>query len=218
MDHPCHNCGQTIEEGKAFCPQCGAPQIRVMMPEPDAGPVPYAATSAVEGDVKISLPPAVSLHGARRFAMQAPALAALVALGMTVLGLNPFVAALGAGVLAVTFSLRRNLGGIAPSAGAKIGAVSGVALFAISAIFETLAVALLHKGAEVRGEMLEKVQQAAARYPGPEVQPFIDFVKTPNGFTVMLVASLVFGLIAFVVLGSLGGMVGAAIFGRRGRL
>jgi hypothetical protein len=25
MDHPCHKCGHTIEDGKAFCSQCGSP-------------------------------------------------------------------------------------------------------------------------------------------------------------------------------------------------
>src|ERR1700737_1034985 len=36
MDHPCHKCGHSIEDGKAFCAQCGAPQIRVAVAEPSA--------------------------------------------------------------------------------------------------------------------------------------------------------------------------------------
>jgi hypothetical protein len=87
----------------------------------------------------------------------------------------------------------------------------------MSTILELLAVALLHKGAEIRSQMLDKVQQAAARYPGPEVQPFLDFVKTPDGFAIMMVASVIFGLLAFVVLGSCGGALGAALLGRRDR-
>ena len=85
----------------------------------------------------------------------------------------------------------------------------------VYAIFETLGVAVLHKGAELRSQMMEKIQQAAARYPGPEVQPFLDFAKSPEGFAFMMVASVIFGLAAFVVLGSLGGALGAAFQGRR---
>jgi hypothetical protein len=89
--------------------------------------------------------------------------------------------------------------------------------FGMSVIVETLAVVVLHKGAQVRSEMMEKVQQAAARYPGPEVQPFLDFVNTPGGFTFMVVASVLFGLLAFLVLGGVGGAIGATLFGRHDR-
>ena len=33
MDHSCYKCGHSVEDGKPFCGQCGAPQIRVPMPE-----------------------------------------------------------------------------------------------------------------------------------------------------------------------------------------
>src|SRR5437660_9980738 len=29
MEHPCHKCGQAVEDGIPFCSHCGAPQIRV---------------------------------------------------------------------------------------------------------------------------------------------------------------------------------------------
>src|SRR5512147_586202 len=42
MEHPCHQCGTAVEEGTAFCPQCGAPQIRVVTArqEPASPPLP----------------------------------------------------------------------------------------------------------------------------------------------------------------------------------
>ncbi len=135
-----------------------------------------------------------------------------------VLGLNPFVAATGAGFLAVALSRRQSVeGAIGAGAGAKLGALTGLFLFGASTILETVVVVVLHKGAEMRSAMMEKVQQAAARYPGPEVQPFLDFVKSPGGFTFMLAASLVFGLVAFVALGGLGGAFGSALLRRRNR-
>jgi hypothetical protein len=132
-------------------------------------------------------------------------------------GLNPFLTALATGFLAVAFS--RRVPGTVTNAGsgARLGALSGLLLFGLSTILEMLAVALLHKSAEIRSEMMDKIQQAASRYPGPEVQPFLDFVKTPAGFAFMMVASVIFGLAAFVVLGSCGGALGAAFLGRRDR-
>jgi hypothetical protein len=87
----------------------------------------------------------------------------------------------------------------------------------MSTIIETLVVLVLHKGPEIRSELMDKVQQAAARYPGPQVEPFLEFVKSPGGFAFMMVASLVFGLVAFLILGGLGGVVSAALGRRRDR-
>jgi zinc-ribbon domain len=222
MDHPCHKCGYSIEDGKPFCTQCGAPQIRVAIPEASGEPAP-AADAAVpalnrEGEPHLYGIPASPLPVRWSRAVQPCALAAAVAVALTFLGLNPFVAALGTGSLAVAFSRHRSPGTeIRPAAGARLGVFSGLLLFGMSIMLETLAVAVLHKGAEIRSEMMDKIQQAVARYPGPEVQPLLEFVKSPNGFAVMMVASLVFGLVAFMALGGLGGALGAALLGRRQR-
>jgi hypothetical protein len=65
--------------------------------------------------------------------------------------------------------------------------------------------------------MMDKVQQAAARYPGPQTEPFLDFVKSPGGFTFMVAFSLFFGLVAFLFLGAVGAAISAAFVGRRSR-
>jgi hypothetical protein len=222
MDHPCHKCGHSVEDGKPFCSQCGAPQIRVAVPEPltEATPLGDESVRALEREVGpiSSGIPVGSLSGNEGRSLQPCALAAAVAIGLTVLGLNPFVAALGTGFLAVAFSRRRSPGTlIRGGAGARLGAMGGLLFFGASITLEMLAVAVLHKGAEIKGELLDRVQQAAARYPGPEVQPFLDFVKSPDGFAIMMVASVIFGLVAFVVLGSCGGALGAAFLGRHDR-
>jgi hypothetical protein len=220
MDHPCHKCGQSIEDGKAFCAQCGAPQIRVLMPETPAEPA--AAGEAVlsalsqESAARLSVASEGSVSSGWSRFLRPSALAAGVAALLMAVGLNAFVGALGAGFLAVTLAQRRSPGlTTRAAAGAAVGGLSGLLLFCMSALLETLAVVVLHKGDELRSQMMEKVQQAAARYPGPEVQPFIDFVKSPGGFTFMLVASLIFALVMFVVLGGVGGAVSAAFSGKR---
>jgi len=222
MDHPCHKCRQAIQDGVPFCAHCGAPQIRVTISAPPAQPAP-AGDDALPAPDQALTPgspgiPAISLAVGWPHAVQPCALAAGVAVVLTFLGLNPFVAALGAGVLAVTFYRRRGPGiAIRAGAGARLGALSGLLFFGMSIILEALAVAVLHKGAEIRSEMIDKIQQAATRYPAPEVQPFLDFVRSPGGLTFLIVGSLIFGFIAFLVLSGLGGALSAAFLGRRDR-
>jgi hypothetical protein len=223
MDHPCHKCGHSIEDGKPFCAQCGAPQIRVALPE---APVEASAinvdSAAVTEPAHGAAPefPAVAispLASSWPNALRPCALAAAVGALLTFLGLNPFVGALAAGFLAANFSQRRNPGvADRPAAGAKLGAFGGLLLFGLSTILETLAVVVLHKGAEIRTQLMDKIQQAAERYPGPQVEPFLQFVKTPGGFAFMMAASVIFGLIAFCVLGAVGGAISGAFSGRRG--
>lgn len=220
MNHPCHRCGHIIEDGKPFCPQCGAPQIRVVLPEtPQPALAGDTGILAANAEQESALPPerVSAIAAGASSDLKSCGLAATVAIALTFLGLNPFVAALGAGWLAVVFARRGRVGRLQPSKGARLGAITGFFLFGISTILETLAVVILHKGAELRGEMLNKVQQMAERYPGPEVQPFLDFVRTPEGFAFMLVGSVIFGLIGFILLGSAGGGICAAFLGRRER-
>jgi hypothetical protein len=221
MNHPCHKCGHTIEDGKPFCAECGAPQIRVMLPEAAVEPIIAAGGALLVGRAEAE--PVLHGESANPLAvgwshdLRPCALAAAVAIVLSFLGLNPFVAALGAGWLAIVFSRRRGLSALRPATGARLGAMSGLLLFGMSTIFETLAVVVLHKGAEVKGEMLDKIRQVSERYPGPQVQPFLDFVRTPEGFAFMMIGSVLFALVGFIVLAGLGGAVAAAVLGRHGR-
>jgi hypothetical protein len=223
MDYSCYKCGRNIEEGKPFCSDCGAPQIRVVIPEAAPESIPTSGETLLpqhaDGATVLPTDGPDALRGPWSSSLKQCALAAAAAVALSFLGLNPFVAAFGAGWLGVALS-RHSLPGssIRPSFGAKIGALSGLLLFCMSTIFEALAVLLLHKEAQLRAEMLEKIQQAASRYPGPEVQPFLNFVRTPEGFAFMMIGSVIFALVAFVILGGLGGAASAAILGRRDRL
>ncbi|MFZ1008334.1 MAG: hypothetical protein WAN65_15945 [Candidatus Sulfotelmatobacter sp.] len=216
MDHQCYKCGQNIEDGKPFCPQCGAPQIRVAIPE-------AAVELAHGGDIaapalgrELSLEASGIPEATSRYRAQPAALAAGVALLLIPLGLNPFVAALGTGFLAVVFARRRSAGnGIRTAAGARLGALSGMLFFGVLVFLVTLAVAVSHKGAEVRSQFIDKLQQAMARYPGPDVQSALDFARSPSGLVFLLGASLIFGFLACIALGAIGGALGASFLGRR---
>ncbi len=207
-----------MEEGVAFCPHCAAPQIRVVMAEP--APTPFAAASAQESG---ALPasqtlPVLALPMQWSQSVGPCALAALVASILMSLGLHPFVAMLSAGFLAVVFyRQRRPEIRIKATTGAALGALGGLLWFAMSSILEVLIVIFLHKGPELRAALVTKIQEAATQTSDPQVSALLERFKSPGGLEVLMLSALIFAFLASIVLGGLGGALGSAIFGRRGK-
>jgi hypothetical protein len=227
MDHPCHKCGHSIEDGKPFCSVCGAPQIRVAMPEPAAPPV--GASLASDDHPIFSLDPpvasgtlnATALSPVIKWsqALRACAIAALISALVMAFGLMvPLLAGLGAGFLAVTLYHRWNPAwSVNARSGAQVGALCGLLFFGISAILESLAVALFHTGGQVRQKMLEAVQQAASRSADPQVQAAFERLRTPEGLAAMLILGLVVLCLVSIAAGSVAGALTGAFLGRRNR-
>jgi len=222
MEQPCYKCGQTVEEGIPFCPHCSAPQIRVVIAEA-APPLAFAASTNSQDVDVAALPasqtvPVLALPMQWSQALKPCALAALVASVLMSLGLNPFVAMISVGFLAVVF-YRQGRPGIKLKAasGAALGALAGLLWFAMSSIFETSIVIFLHRGPELRTALITKIQEAAAQTTDPQVLTIFDRFKTPGGLEFLMIMGLIFAFIASIVLGGLGGTLGAAILGRRDR-
>jgi zinc-ribbon domain len=226
MDHPCFNCGHSVEDGRPFCSQCGAPQIRVPMPEgaplgAESGssldlPILSVDSPIVPGTLTAS---ALSAGFAWPTAIRACAIAALIAALVMALGLMvPLLAVLGAGVLAVNLYHWQNRGwNVNARSGAKLGALCGILFFAISAVFETLATALFHTEGQIRQKMLEALQQAASRTSDPQVQAAFESLKTPEGVALMLVFGLVVLFLVSIAAGSIAGALTGAFLSRRNR-
>src|SRR5580692_2954197 len=218
MEQLCYKCGQRVEEGVPFCPHCTAPQIRVVIAEPPA--LAFAAATAQDST---ALPasqtvPVLALPMQWSQALRPCALAALVASLLMSLGLNPFVAMFSVGFLAVVFYRQSQRAiTIKTSSGAALGALGGLLWFAMSSIFEALVVIFLHKGPELRNELLAKIQQAASQTSDPQVVAVFERFKTQGGLEFLMLMGLVFAFLASIVLGSLGGALGGAILGRRDR-
>jgi hypothetical protein len=216
MDQPCYRCGQAVEQGIPFCPHCGAPQIRVMLPEPVTAQIPPdAATLPIES---LGAPVVSGIPLAWTHSLRPCALAALVAALLMGLGLNPFVAMLSVGFLAVIFNRQQRPDSVFNAfAGAKLGALSGLLWFGISAILESLVVAFLHRGAEIRHELISRIEQAASQTSDPQTLAVFDKLKSPGGLEFLIVFGLFFGFVAAIILSGLGGALGAVTFGRRDR-
>jgi len=206
-----------VDEGKVFCPHCHAPQIRVIIAEPATLP---ATAPAQMGTLTASeTVPMIALPMSWDQAAQPCAVAALIAaLGIVTQLINPIVASIGAGFLAVALYRRRNPEiSVHARMGARLGAICGFFSFGMSAILGAVRVAILHEGGKIQAFLLDVVQQTAVRYNDPQYQASLDFLRSPAGLIVLLVAYLIVTLILFILLGMVGGALGGAGLSRRDR-
>ncbi len=218
MEQPCYKCGQVVEEGVPFCPHCGAPQIRVVIAEPPA--VLAVAADGAAGATALPASqtvPVLALPMQWSRAVKPCALAALIsALAMVLKLMVPLIAVLGAGFLAVAFYRRSNPDiALRAGAGARLGALCGIFCSGMTAVLTALRVAILHEGEQIRNILLEGIRQTAARYPDPQFQASLDFMRSPAGLMFMLAGVLFVGVLLFLVLGTFGGTLGGALLGRR---
>jgi hypothetical protein len=220
MEQPCYKCGQAVEEGRPFCPHCAAPQIRVLLPDPEPAAGSFAEAISTSNQ-HIDLPasqtlPVLALPMQWSQALKPCALAAVVASVLMSLGLNPFVAMFSVGFLAVVFYRQgRREVNIKARTGAALGSLGGLLWFAISAILETSLILLTNKGGELRAELLSRVQQAASQTTDPQVLAVFDRFKTPEGLQMLMLIGILFALFASIALGGLGGTVAGTLFKRR---
>jgi hypothetical protein len=202
-----------VEDGVPFCPQCNAPQIRV------AGA--NAETVSAAELAGVSLP---DHHSGTAIqwsdALPSAALAGLIAAFLMFIPLGAFgLGMIAAGVLCVLFYRRRNPArSLSPSMGARLGLVSGTLGFGIFAVLSAVGTLVFHTGGQLRAAMLEAIEQSAARSSDPQAQQIIQYLKTPPGLALMMGLSLVIVLLAFLILSSLGGAIGAALMRRKDRM
>jgi len=223
MEQPCYKCGQLLEEGRPFCPHCGAPQIRVVIAET----VPAAkAFSNVEAGAQgeASLPaaetvPVLAVPVRWSQAFKPCILAAIVATLLMFLGLNALVGMLSAGFLAVVFYRGGRPGAVLrPGSGARLGTFSGLLAFAISAFMVALAAMVPDLRSKLQQQLIDNVQKVATSRPAdPRFQILLEQLKTPEGFISVLIIAGVMLLIIALVLASFSGAVTAAMLSRRER-
>jgi hypothetical protein len=220
MEKSCYKCGHTMEEGRPFCPHCGAPQIRVLIAEPAGATVPSIEAAAIS-DMSAGLPasqtvPVLAVPMQWSQALKPCTLAAGVASLLMLLGLNPFVGMVSVGFLAVVFYRQGRPGAsIRPGTGARLGALSGLICFAMASIVEAMLVLVLHKGAEIRQALLAAINQAAARTSDAQALAMFEHFRSPEGLEFLMVFGLLFGLVAAIVLSALSGALGGAVLGSR---
>lgn len=211
MEHPCYQCTAPVEDGTAFCPHCGAAQIRVASEEvrQSGEPVEVLAPLGAVAPAGIQWSQALPAAG----------LAGLIAAGLMFIPLGAFgLGMISAGVLAVLFYRRRNpRGSLSPGMGARLGAVSGVLGFGIFAVFTAIEMLVFHSGGQLRAALLEAIEQQALHTSEPQAQQYLTYLKSPPGLALVMALGLVAMFFIFLIFSSLGGTLAAALLRRRER-
>jgi hypothetical protein len=214
VEHACYKCGSSVEDGTPFCARCNAPQIRVAGLEPCA-PGELTPELTIEPSASYTAPLPLALEW--RHALISGGIALLPGIFTIALsksgGLGMFVA----GFLCVVLYRRRYpIVHVTVGTGVRLGAVTGILGFGVVAA--TLAVwTAFRSGKEIHDAFLTYLQQNLAQTPDPRVQQVIDLFNTPEGFTFIMIFSLILILIAFLIFSSLGGAVGAFLLHRKER-
>ena len=221
MQTACHRCGAVIEEGTAFCPQCGAAQIRVSSPGPNAPATPPMPPGTPGG----MQPPAQPVMMAPRpldwgTGFKVAALAGVIAAlpsSVPVLSMGCCIWILGAAALSVKFYQQKQPVGslVTAGMGARLGAVTGLASFATFVVLGVIKTFAMGGRGEMREGMMQALRENAARNPDPQAQQMIEKLSTPEGLAFMVVFIIVCIGIAFLVFGLLGGVIGASLWGRK---
>lgn len=214
MEHPCYKCAASVEDGTAFCPRCNAPQIRVAGAAPLA---PAGATPEVAIEQYASHAPLPTALGWSD-ALPSAGIALLVAIFIIAVSKSSGLGMLAAGFLSVVLYRRRcPATHITAGMGARLGALTGGLGFGVLAAILALWTAL-RSGKEIHDAFLNYIRETAAHTSDPRMQQVIDLVNTPDGFTFIMVLSLVLTLVGFLIFSSLGGTVGAFLLHRKDRM
>ncbi len=208
-----------LDEGTAFCPSCGAPQIRVHPSLADSAATP-PLPPGTPGNIQPAAIPVMA--GTPRVdwsvAFKAAALLGLLAgipSSLRFVSAGCCLWVIGGGALAVMMYRKWKPGALVTAGmGARIGAVTGFFAFVFWLLFQVVVVSARGTG-EFRRQLMQQMQEAAAKNPDPNAQRVMQQMSTPEGVAILVTAMVVVVLVAFIIFGVIGGAVGAAIWGRR---
>jgi hypothetical protein len=207
VEHPCEQCGTEVEDGRPFCPKCRAPQVRV-----EIAALPPVAIAASAG---LSVAPdhvsSTSLRSSGdpvffRTALQAGLLGVMAnfipfGLGMVLTG-----------ILAALLYHRAGTGTLRAGRAARLGAVAGAITFAATAFLAVLAIVLLNGQQQFHDIMMKALEQSVANQSQPDVQSFLQWIHTAQGFEIVLALGMVGAVVLSMLLSAVGGVIGSTLF------
>jgi hypothetical protein len=232
-----------VVDGRPFCPDCHAPQIKVPVRPPTA-PVTEPLLPGTPEDLQPPAEPMVnqrgmlqsgSLHRGLQPAAEDPATnkvqwrpafsSALAAGVLAAIGASipiiplAMLCMFASGGLAVTLYRRRaGYGTVTPWMGAKLGLLAGGLGFGVLALLSAFRLFGGGERTELRTAFREKLQEAMASTADPEVrqamEQFRGYIASDHGLVIMVLLFLGIAAAFFMIFSALGGTLGAVMFGR----
>ena len=224
MEHQCQRCNALVPDSAPFCPNCRAPQIRVRVPEPNwegadtyTSPAPEAAPSyPPRPDVEWQHPSRLNAQIALRSALIAGLLAALAGV-VPLRGAIVIVLPLAGALSVALYRRRAQTPELSPRAGFRLGALTGLIASVISLVLTALATLMAHGENELREVITNSIHQAQERAGDPQSREAMKYFLTPEGMMIMMILGSVFVVVAFVLLGGLGGALSGSLRGKGSR-
>jgi hypothetical protein len=209
VEHTCEKCGGSVEDGRPFCSQCRAPQVRVEIATQSP---PSNFDIQAETEPATDFPDRLPAQGSSERPLFRTALQAGL-LGV-VANIIPFgVGMVLTGILAAWLHQRAVGRKLPTRTAARLGAEAGAISFAISALFTVVTIVLLNAQQQFRDVMMKAVEQRAGSAPDPEMQAALQWLRTPDGFAAALAFSMVILLVLSVLFSMVGSMATAALSG-----
>jgi hypothetical protein len=212
-----------MEDQLAFCPSCGAPQIRVSRAQeqpPEAQELPEASSPANQPQTDPPLSggfaPVAGIEWKHFLRTAAPLAAVSGMFTVLVPPLGLFIL-LPAGLIWALNSYRKRRPSLMGAGqGARMGALMGLLSFGFFAVFFLAAVYL--NQAKYREVIVNKIQERAAQTPDLQAQQALQWFATPDGLIVFTAIFLATLLIAFLIIGLASGALAVALGKGRNRL
>jgi len=191
------SCGAQLPPDALFCHKCGKPQREFGPAEPEARPVEVAPPPIIH--VRHEAPP---LNFRNPIALR---IAALVAVGATFLSFLPYLNWLAAGYFAVFFYRRRTGSVLNVLVGVRMGWITGVLMFALTALVLTALVLLVNASGGI-----DVVQLQFKNMADPRVREMFKILSSRSDLAMLMAQLFIF----ITCLSMAGGALAAKVVGR----
>jgi hypothetical protein len=116
------------------------------------------------------------------------------------------------GILAALLYHRSNAGTLRSGKAARLGAMAGAIAFAATALLTVLAIILLNSQQKFYDLMMQAIEQGVANQSDQEVQAFLQWLHTSQGFGTILAFGMLFALLLSILFAAVGGVIGSTLF------
>jgi hypothetical protein len=230
VQRECYRCGSPVEDQTAFCPSCGAPQIRVTNEQLTT--LPQAVNRVAEQplspvEAASAQSPESSAHTGRsksllwgKFLRTALPLAFLTSLACL---MNPFfgwLMLLGTVIWGTLHYQRKHASHISAGLGARLGAFMGLLtfgfLFLLVMLDFALSVFVWHNAAEIREELVKKILQTMSQNPDPRALEMAHWLTEGHSLVFFLVLGLLIFLVLLLLSATAAGAVAGGVSSKKG--